>query len=183
MLIRNRGSLVALFCGAVLALVGCESSTEETAAPATPSMAPDVPAGFNPCTDVPQSVLDSEGLRMPTPNDTDLSSGAKWRGCLWANPNGYAVSIQTTNLTLDMVREKNFPETTEFAIGERQALSTRRQGDSPEASCYVNVDLHGGSLEFGLTNPSSASETGHMDTCELGRALAEKVTPSIPADA
>lgn len=141
-----------------------------------------VPAGYNACTDVPQSVLDAEGLKMPIPDDTDLSSGAKWRGCIWAQPDGYAVSIQTTNLTLDMVRDKNFPDATESTISGRETLSTRRPGDEPEESCYVNVEMTGGSLQFGLTNPSSAPDTGHLDTCELGRALAEKVVPSIPAD-
>lgn len=185
MIAGKRRLLIALVSGAVLALTltGCESSTEETAAPATPSIAPNVPAGFNPCTDVPQSVLDSENLMLPSPNDTELSSGAKWRGCLWAAPNGYGVSIQTTNLTLDMVRDQNFPETAEFTIGDRQALSTRRPGDNPEWFCYINVEMTGGSLQFRLNNPSSASDTGHLDTCELGRALASKVEPSIPAEA
>ncbi|WP_280421884.1 DUF3558 domain-containing protein [Nocardia carnea] len=181
MIAGKRRLVIALVGGAALALTGCESSTGGSAAPVTPSLAPDVPAGFNPCTDVPQSVLDSEGLKMPTADDTELSSGAKWRGCIWASADGYAVGIQTTNLTLDMVREKNFPETEEFTLGARRALSTRRAEGNPEESCYVNIEMTGGSLQFRLTNPASAPDTGHLDSCELARTLAGKVEPSIPA--
>lgn len=181
MIAGTRRLLVALVSGAVLALTGCESSTEGTSAPVAPSMAPDVPAGFNPCTDVPKSVLDAEGLKMPTPDDTELSGGAKWRGCIWASADGYAVGIQTTNLTLDMVRDKAFPETEEFTLGSRQALSTRRSEGNPEESCYVNVEMAGGSLQFRLTNPASAPDTGHLDSCDLARELAGEVEPSIPA--
>ncbi|WP_280433992.1 DUF3558 domain-containing protein [Nocardia carnea] len=164
-----------------MALTGCESSTGGSAAPVTPSMAPDVPVGFDPCTDVPQSVLDSEGLRNKIPDDTESSSGVMWRGCLWGQPDGYSASIQTTNLTLDMVRDKNFSDATEFTVGPRKAISTRQLEEHSEESCFVNIEMNGGSLEFGLTNPSSGDKTGHLDTCELARGLAEKVAPSIPA--
>ncbi|MGW1741488.1 DUF3558 domain-containing protein [Nocardia sp. NPDC001965] len=182
-MVTGKIKLLIALAGGVLALTGCEPAGEgATDVAATPTMAADVPAGYNPCTDVPQSVLSAEGLKMPIPDDTDLSSGAKWKGCIWAQPDGYAVSIQTTNLTLDSVRSQNFPDAAESTIGGRRALSTRRPGDNPEESCYVNVEMTGGSLQFGLTNPSSAPDTGHLDTCELGKALADKVVPSIPAD-
>jgi hypothetical protein len=111
------------------------------------------------------------------------SSGAKWVGCLWGQPDGYSASIRTTNLTLELVRSKNFPDATEFTAGGRPALSTRQFEDHPDESCYVNVEVVGGTLEFGLTNPPSGDKTGHLDTCELARALAGKVAPSIPAGA
>lgn len=182
----NRKRLTALVCGAVFVLAGCDSSTEGAASPevpAGPTLAAEIPAGFDPCNDIPQDVLDSEGLRGKNPDKSERSSGAKWVGCLWAQPDGYGVSIRTTNLTVELVRSKNFADATEFTAGGRPALSTRQLEHRPEESCHVNVEMKGGSLEFGLTNPPSRSKSGQTDTCVLARALAEKVAPSIPAGA
>ena len=183
MIAGKRRLLTALVSGAVLALTGCESSTTEGEATATtPSMAASVPTGFDPCTDIPQSVLDAEGLRMKTDDDFG-AGGVEWEGCQWAKVDGYAASIQTTNLTVQMVRDKGFPGTVEFMVDGRLAITSQRQETHTEAACSVNVELTGGSLEFSLSNPPSRSETGHLDTCELARSLAEKVVPSIPAGA
>lgn len=159
--------------------------TGSTNAPSTSKsgLAADVPAGFNACNDIPQAVLDSEKLLDKTPNDSNANGGIKWRGCLWAQTDGYAASIQTTNITLDMVREKKFPDSQEFTIGSRRAVSTRQIDDHPEAACTVNVEMKGGSLEFNLTNPASSKITGHLNTCDLARELAEKVAPTMPATA
>lgn len=178
----GRGRLiVALVCGAVLTLTGCDSSSEGAVTGATPSVAPEVPDGFDPCLDIPQEVLDSEGLRSPRPDDSSASGGIKWDGCTWRITDGYTAGIRTTNITLEMVKSKNFPEETEFSAGDRKAISTRQLEDHAEASCIVNVEMNGGSLEFMLSNPSSNRKTGHLDTCELARNLAGKVAPSIPA--
>lgn len=182
--IGNRKRLIALVCGSVFVLAGCDSSTEGASAtqvPAGPTLAAEVPAGFDPCTDIPQGVLDSEGLRNKVPDKSEKSSGAKWVGCLWGQPDGYSASIRTTNLTLELVRSKNFADATEFTAGGRPALSTRQLEQRPDESCHVNVEMEGGTLEFGLTNPPSGDKTGHLDTCELARSLAQKVAPSIPA--
>ncbi|CAM4278136.1 hypothetical protein NONI108955_18570 [Nocardia ninae] len=100
---------------------------------------------------------------------------------MWVQPDGYAASIQTTNITVDLVREKKFPDSREFTIGTRHAISTRQVDDHPEAACTVNVEMKGGSLEFNLTNPASNKATGQLNTCDLARGLAEKVAPAMPA--
>ena len=183
MIAGKRRLLIALVSGAVLALTACESSTTEgEAVESTASMAPDAPTSYDPCTNVPQSVLDSEGLRMK--KDDDFSAGeVKWEGCMWGQPDGYAASIQTTNLTLQMVRDKGYPGTVEFTIDGRKAIASQQQETDTDASCNVNVEMDGGSLEFGLTNPPYVEKTGHLDTCTLARTLAEKVVPTIPAGA
>ncbi|WP_238815803.1 DUF3558 domain-containing protein [Nocardia brasiliensis] len=177
-----------LALGAVLVAGGCGPSEDgpgKTSDPSTskPSLAADVPAGFNPCTDIPQAVLDSDQLKQKIPNDSNANGGIKWRGCMWVKPDGYAASIQTTNITLGMVAEKKFPDTQEFTIGSRRAISTRQVDDHPEAACTVNVEMKGGSLEINLTNPASNRATGHLNTCDLTRSLAEKIAPTIPTTA
>ncbi|MFD0366187.1 DUF3558 domain-containing protein [Nocardia sp. GCM10030253] len=188
----SRGSTLlsaAFAVGAVVLLSGCGPSTGGEAKPATststrPSLAEGVPRSYNPCNDVPQSVLDSEKLGMKSVAESDAGGGVIWRGCRWVRPNGYAVSIRTTNLTVDLIRSRNFAEATEFTIGGRRAISTR-QFDGPfiKEACTVDVEMKGGSLEFNLNNPPSNRDTGSTDSCVLARRLAENVVPSLPATA
>ncbi|MGY4102831.1 DUF3558 domain-containing protein [Nocardia sp. R16R-3T] len=177
--------------GAAFVLAGCGGPDKGNGQPSTgangssgskTSVAADVPSGYNPCTDIPQSVLDSEKLRHKDKDDSNASGGIKWRGCGWVQPDGYATSIRTTNITVDMVRNKKFPNTHEFTISGRQAITTRQSDDDPETSCVVNVEMKGGSLEFFLDNPPSNKNTGKLDTCQLAQTLAEKVVPTMPAN-
>ncbi|WP_435590153.1 DUF3558 domain-containing protein [Nocardia sp. bgisy118] len=187
----NAWRVGVLALGAAFVLVGCGSSVGGDATPSGSStatnagtgVAADVPTGYNACKDIPQSVLDSEKLLDRTANDSNVSGGIKWRGCIWVQNDGYGASIRTTNLTVEMVRAKNFPDTREFTIDGRRAISTRQNETRPETACNLNIEMQGGSLEIYLTNPPSAKKTGHLDTCELTRSLAEKVVPTIPAGA
>ena len=178
----------AFAIGAVLLLSGCGSSTDGDAKPAStstsvgPSLAADVPSGYDPCKDVPQSMLDSEKLHGKEIANNDSSGGVKWRGCQWVRSNGYGVSIQTTNLTVDTIHSRNFPDATEFTIDGRRAITTH-QFDGPfvEYVCTLNLEMKDGSLDINLNNPPSGRDTGSIDACALARSLAEKIAPSLPA--
>ncbi|WP_328406230.1 DUF3558 domain-containing protein [Nocardia sp. NBC_00403] len=187
---RGKTLLGAAFAvSAVVLLSGCGQSSDGDAKPTTPStsaapsLAADAPSSYNPCKDVPQSVLDAEKLHQTRIANDDTSAGVKWRGCAYVRSSSYGVSIRTTNLTIDAVRSRNFPETAEFTINGRRAISTR-QFDGPfiKEACTVDVEMKGGSLEINLTNPK-ATDTGNLDSCQLARDLAEKVAPSLPATA
>ncbi len=190
-MLRRRAGLLAV--GAVLLVAGCGGSTgDEGGGPATTTvgqgLAADVPAGFDPCRDIPKSVLDSERLRVASSNnnaDYDGAGGIKWRGCRWAAPDSYAAGITTTNLTVDHIRAN--PKLTvrdEYTIEGRAAVAASRSDEKdPRALCTLTVAMQGGGLEFSLDNPESNELTGHLDTCELARGLAEKVVPLIPAGA
>ncbi|MEU5758767.1 DUF3558 domain-containing protein [Nocardia sp. NPDC047648] len=185
---RNFRRLAILFAGAALALTGCDSSTDGDLTPtagssASKTLAPDVPTGYDPCTDIPQPVLDSENLRSKDKQDSNASGGVKWRGCAWIQTDGYAPVITTTNITVDMVRDKKFADTHEYTINGRRAISTRQVEEHPEGVCTINVEMKGGSLEFFLSNPPSRKNTGALDTCTLARTLAEKVVPTMPVTA
>ncbi|MET9024123.1 DUF3558 domain-containing protein [Nocardia sp. NPDC004168] len=182
---RKSRRLTILALGATLVLPGCDSSTDHAAptvaTSTSPSIAPDVPTGYDPCTDIPQSVLDSESLRSKDKQDSNASGGVKWRGCAWLQTDGYAPVITTTNITVDMVRDKKFADTREYTINGRRAISTRQVDEHPDAVCTINVEMKGGSLEIFLSNPPSRKNTGSLDTCALARTLAEKVVPTMPA--
>ncbi|MFD0366188.1 DUF3558 domain-containing protein [Nocardia sp. GCM10030253] len=180
---RNTLLGVTFAIGAAVLLSGCGAGDAKPSTPTStrPPLAEDVPRSYNPCKDVPQSVLDSEKLGMQSLANSDGSGGVMWRGCAWVRSSSYGVSIRTTNLTIDLIRSRNFAEATEFTIGGRRAISTR-QFDGPfiKEACTVDVEMKGGSLEFNMTNPKS-TKTGKLDSCQMARDLAEKVVPSLPA--
>jgi hypothetical protein len=184
---QNSQRLTILAVGAALVLAGCgrtgDGTTPTEASSAKPSIGPEVPTGYDPCTDIPQSVLDSESLRHKTNEDSNASGGVKWRGCGWVQPDGYAPAIRTTNLTVDMVRDKKFADAREYSISGRRAISTRQVEERLDAVCVVNVEMKGGSLEFFVSNQPSNRKTGQLDTCVLAKSLAEKVVPTLPATA
>ncbi|MFB7876218.1 DUF3558 domain-containing protein [Nocardia sp. NPDC056064] len=172
------------------ALLGCDSATPRHSTP-TPTqtingreLAKDAPSGFDPCTDIPEQVLTEAKVGRETRDLTEAPGGVVWRGCDWAylGGGGYAMSVRMTNLTLDMVRDKNFPETTEYTVAGRTAIAWRQEaGRSTKDVCDVNVAVRGGSMEVNVVNPPSGRDTGHLDSCEIARSLTEKIAPSIPA--
>ncbi|MFF3572468.1 DUF3558 domain-containing protein [Nocardia jiangxiensis] len=185
MIRRGVVSAVLATGAAVLMLAGCSPSGGSTSSSSSATTtAVTVPTGFDPCNDIPQNILDSEGLQAKQPDDFQADAGKTlWRGCQWVELDGYAATIQTTNLTVDATRDKHFTNTKEFSINGRRAISTQQQEDHTSEDCTVNVEMKGGSLQFDLNNPASRSKTGSMDTCQLARGLAEKVVPSMPASA
>ncbi|MEV0332079.1 DUF3558 domain-containing protein [Nocardia sp. NPDC050717] len=146
-------------------------------------LAKDVPAGFDPCRDIPEQVLAEERLGHQEPDITEAPGGVVWKGCDWVykGGGGYSTSVRVTNLTVEMVRDKNFQDAQEFTIGGRGAISTR-QFDGPHVNevCDINVAVRGGSVEVNVVNPPSRRDTGHLDSCQIARSLAEKIAPSIP---
>lgn len=169
-----------------LALAGCGSSGDPVVGSPTSSstadgIAEDVPTGIDPC-NIPQDVLTSitPGLRKGTTDDNTSRGPIKWRGCGYIVSDGYANSISLTNLTLDMLREKNFPGR-ELTIDGRTTLITHQAGDPTGVeSCVVNVQMQGGSLEFSVENSHGSSpKTKHLNACDIGESLAEKVVPLI----
>ncbi|GGK50789.1 DUF3558 domain-containing protein [Nocardia camponoti] len=171
-----------------VAVVGCSAGDDQGEGVPSSTIAAQVPAGFDPCKDIPKSVLDSEGLRVPPLGnnaDFDGGGGIKWRGCSWVVPDGYAVGITTTNLTLDRIRANTeLAIRHDYSIAGRPTLATSRADETdPRSVCRLNVAMNNGSLEFSLDNPASRRLTGTKDTCELARGLAEKVVALVPAGA
>lgn len=177
-----RFGTAALAALTAIAIAGCDSSGGSRPTPTPTTSLAGAPTAFDPCTDIPQSVLDSEGLLDKSKDDGNASGGVQWRGCVWVQNDGYAASIQTTNITVQAVRAKKLEDSREFDLSGREAVSSRRNSDHPEEECTVNVAIRGGSLEFSLTNPRSSRKTGALDTCDLARNLAGKVTATLPSD-
>ncbi len=170
----------------VLALVvaGCSGpDTEPTAlpAPTTTVVQPD----FDPCTDIPQSVLKSEGLMLTGPEDWERD-GTKAHGCGYAvvmDESGYDVRIVRTTRTLADIRQR-FPDSyREQKFGGRTGAFYALFPEEGAESCVVNLEMKTGSLQFDLANPPSGKATGHLNSCDLVTNLINKVLPLIPEGA
>ncbi|WP_228789145.1 DUF3558 domain-containing protein [Nocardia puris] len=179
-------------------LVGCGSTTDGEAQPAgggtstsaedgknSLGLEPEVPQSFDPCTDIPQSVLDAEDIHpavIPNTANADAwGAQVKWRGCDWVRSEGHAIAAQVTNMTLDFVRQEFYYDARETTVGGRPTIIARRNENRGTEVCNINVEMNGGSLEFHIDNPPSNDATGGMDACDLGMSFAEKVVPLLPA--
>ncbi|MFR9767368.1 DUF3558 domain-containing protein [Nocardia sp. SC052] len=187
---RTPVQLTALTAGAVFVLTGCgllvggnSQPTGNATTTGKPSVAADVPSGYDTCKDIPQSVLDSEKLRRRDRADSDASGGIKWRGCRYGRTDGYFATITTTNITVAMTRAKNFADAAEFTVNGREALTTRQTDGNRDEACVANVAMNGGSLDVSVLNPASNRDTGQIDSCVIARILAEKIVPTMPANA
>jgi hypothetical protein len=169
---------VTLAAGAVLLVSACNSSGGGSAQPSTTTAA-DVPQGYDPCTDISQSILDSLGLHSKIPAENQ-SDGTKWQGCQWVRSDWYAMAIQVTNATVDKVRDQHYQDTQEFTINGRRAISSRQAPGHPDYQCTVNVEIKGGSLEFFLSNSPSNRMGGNKNSCDMAREVAEKIVPTLP---
>ncbi len=176
---------VALAMGGVLLIAGCNSggSAKPTGAATstTAAMASDVPTGYDPCSDIPQSVLDSLQwtLKLPRKNS---AGNIVWRGCGWAKSTDYAVTVYMTNATVDVVRAENLLDPQEFTVDGRRAISTIQDPDHPSQQCTVDVAVKGGSLEVFITNSDASDPAGSADaSCQIARNAAQQIVPTLPA--
>ncbi|MGW5573251.1 DUF3558 domain-containing protein [Nocardia thailandica] len=188
-----RGGGIAVLACSVLMVSACSAFSDEGSVTATssPSLAAELPSGFDPCTQIPKSVLESENLVSTGESKLGSPGGVFWRGCGWAykNGDGYATSIRTTNLTVQMVQARKFPDAEELALaGGRRAIVSRQGNSDPatpklDTTCTANIELTGGSLDIFVSNSKQAPATGTIPACTIARSLAEKIAPSIPAGA
>ncbi|WP_280385668.1 DUF3558 domain-containing protein [Nocardia wallacei] len=179
----------AAIAAAAALVSGCNSGNEGDPEPsgASGTSAAPVP-GYDPCTQIPHSALDSLQLHGSIPRESS-NSGLKWFGCQWVRSDWYAVDIVVTNTTLSKIREQGTSSTPlfvvqdlkSFTVAGRPALSNRQSRDHPDQQCTVNVEIKGGSLEFFLSNPRENRKGGGLDSCQLAQEVAEKVVPTLPA--
>ncbi|WP_169816287.1 DUF3558 domain-containing protein [Nocardia miyunensis] len=169
---------------AALLVAGCGPSgsqpASERSSSSSAAIAPDVPTGYDPCTQIPQNVLNDFQLHSSIPSENS-ANGTKWEGCQWVRSNWYGIAIQVTNATIDMIRDQHYQDTQEFTIGNRRAISSRQAPDHPMQQCTVNVEIKGGTLEFFLTNPADDSVGGNKNSCDMAREIANRVVPPLPS--
>ena len=143
-------------------VAGCGKSTSDPRP--EDKLADAVPTSFDPCRDIPASVLQEEQL---LPDGTPISpEGAKVKekGCDYTRSSsadkslGEGVGVEVTNMTYDYFREVYVKQlgggpVKEFKIGDRSAMV---QGPQSNNNCTIFVSIKGGGLRFDAIGSSSA---------------------------
>ncbi|WP_084507264.1 DUF3558 domain-containing protein [Nocardia violaceofusca] len=180
----RRGVIVGV---GLLALVSaCRSGDDPHSASTnvsqTSTIAPGVPAGFDACK-LPPSLVQSEELVKPEPDIKDGDGGVKWRGCGWIQSDGYSVTIDSTNISLAMVRaNRDFAVADELTIAGRPALTYAQTGQDLKTHCILSTEIKGGSLEVSVNNPANRRKSAGQDSCEIAKRLTEGIAPIIPSN-
>ena len=178
---------VAVGCLIVGALTGCgsdkDASDNNTQALATSSAAPTtaaVIAAFDPCNGLPASFLDAERLSNKEPWQ-NTSGDLHWEGCFYQQKrDGYAVSIENTNMTLDILEKRHQNPFRRFQIAGRNVATDGPSSLSGGTDCTLLIEQKNGSLDIEYKNPPKVRN--HADPCAAAIGFAEKIIPFLPGE-
>ncbi|MGW6724498.1 DUF3558 domain-containing protein [Nocardia sp. NPDC055029] len=184
----SRGSMMVtgLAVAGVLLVGGCgaEKASDE-ATPAPTSTDVPLPTGFDGC-NLPQSVIDAEQLKKGSEDNNWNTPGSsrKWLGCRWTQSDGFAAGITVTTITVQSIRESPSSQWTlgeQSTIAGRAAITYWQPARNPAENCTINVEMKGGGMEIGITNPPSRRKSKDRNACDIATSLADMLAPTIAA--
>ncbi|MFG1791764.1 DUF3558 domain-containing protein [Nocardia sp. NPDC049149] len=157
---------------------GTPTSPTLSTAPGTQTSA-NAQTAFDPCTALtPTFLTEHQWDGLPPSPKQNAASGISWKGCRYVAKSGYGFTIETTNGTLDQVREK-FPSAADASVAGRKALRYEARPDVP-GGCTVNVEMKGGSLYIVVDDPSG-KHPRKLAPCDIATEIAQSVAPLLPA--
>lgn len=167
-------------------LVSCShSSIQPTSAPTTTTSAAATNAkgrftvAFEPCAQIPASVVGQQKLdrRPPKPNrssDGDIENNT----CGYLAQKDYGVTVAASNYTLDMDK-KAYPDSTELEINGRQARSFYLFKGNTD-TCAIDIEAPFG--VYGVKVDSTSGKFGEFPDClTAARAHLDAFLPYLPA--
>ncbi|MEU4706034.1 DUF3558 domain-containing protein [Nocardia salmonicida] len=184
----DRGAVVRILVvgGAISTLLsGCNSGSQGEAQPSSSAVSTTqesvLPTGFDGCA-LPQSVIDTEGLKNPKKDDKWTTGRNKWVGCGWIQSGGYGASITVSTITIQQVIENP-----DVKIGEELTIDGRRSITHYKPAqegkwCDINVEMKNGSMEISIGNQPNREKSGHRHPCDIAKDLARMLAPTIQSD-
>ncbi|WP_378733831.1 DUF3558 domain-containing protein [Nocardia brasiliensis] len=165
-------------CGGEAKTSGTPTTTTSTAPSVTKAAGSDPQTAFDPCTALkPQFLAEHQWDALPPTPKQNSTGGISWKGCRYVAKAGYGFTIETTNGTLDQVREK-FPAAVNISVGDRKALRYEARPDVP-GGCTVNVEMNGGSL-YVLVDDPTGKHPRKLSPCDNATEIAQAVAPLLP---
>ncbi|MGK8487154.1 DUF3558 domain-containing protein [Nocardia asiatica] len=158
---------------------GRSTVSQPTASASSPSPGASPQSVFDPCTALTPQFLATHqwDSKLPEPKQ-DSQGGVTWKGCRYVARAGYGFVVETTNGTLDQVRDK-YPAAVDIPAGNRKALRYEARPDIP-GGCTVNIEMAAGSLYI-LTNVPQTAANKHLVACDIAVDIARTVAPLLPA--
>jgi hypothetical protein len=134
---------------------------------------------FNPCTDIPDSVIEEVGLD-PATESVDVFGVEQpgWKICAW-DGSWYGLSILSTRYTTDDIRKNpDYVEIVDIEIGGRAAIRYRKESDAVGEGCYVVFPADQGSVWIRVQ--STGLEPQDMPSCDMATGLADDLVSYLP---
>ncbi|MBF6062727.1 DUF3558 domain-containing protein [Nocardia terpenica] len=187
----SRGVDVAVLATGIagaLLVAGCGGGAGGSLRPATSAAPPVAPSpqttGFDPCRDIPETVLRAENLEQSGPQDASVG-GVTSTGCGYVDRqgDGYFVRVMKSSLTLDMIKAKYSDSYRAQSIAGRRTAYYTPHPDRAAQSCALGLEIASGTVLFDLSNPETAARTASRNACDLLDHFVRQVVGSISPNA
>lgn len=158
----------------VWAAAGCSSVVEGAAEPASGQE-----GLFDPCKDIPDSVLEEVGLD-PATEEVDIAGVEQpgWRICSWTQSEYYVIVFSGENSLDDAKANASFTGFETLLIGGRPALRFHSASDPDIDRCYVGLDVSLGSIWIAADAKNSQQQEDSM--CSVASRYAEALEGALP---
>jgi hypothetical protein len=133
---------------------------------------------FNPCTDIPDSVIEEVGVDLATVSiDIFGVEQPGWKICSW-DGSWYNVTIYSTSYTVSDVRSNpDYVDFIDIVIGDRSVTQYRR-ADRADEGCYVIFAVGQGSVWINAERDVFSERK--EDSCSETRRLADELGSYLP---
>jgi len=158
----------------VWAAAGCSSVVEGAAEPASGQE-----GLFDPCKDIPDSVLEEVGLD-PATEEVDIEGVEQpgWKICSWTEP-WYYLIVYSNRFTVDDARKNSdYTGFEEISLNERRGVQYHRASDVEIDKCYIALEAKQGSVWIVVDTKGIAEQEG--STCGLASEYAHSLLAALP---
>ncbi|KZM69779.1 hypothetical protein AWN90_07090 [Nocardia terpenica] len=181
-------AVLATGIAGALLVAGCGGGAGGSPRPATSAAPPVAPSpqatGFDPCRDIPETVLRAENLEQSGPQDASVG-GVTSTGCGYVDRqgDGYFVRVMKSSLTLDMIKARYSDSYRAQSIAGRRTAYYTPHPDRAAQSCALGLEIASGTVLFDLSNPETAARTASRNACDLLDHFVRQVVGSISPNA
>ncbi|MEA1796488.1 DUF3558 domain-containing protein [Rhodococcus sp. 1.20] len=159
----------------VWAAAGCSSVVEGAAEPASGQE-----SLFDPCKDIPDSVLEEVGLD-PATEEVDIAGVEQpgWKICSWTE-SWYYLSIFSTESSIETTKQNpNYVGFKPVTIGQRDGVEFHLQADADLVRCFVALPAAQGAIWLSVDTKLALKPEG--STCELTQYYANLLDQRLPS--
>ncbi|MGM5069591.1 DUF3558 domain-containing protein [Rhodococcus qingshengii] len=159
----------------VWAAAGCSSVVEGAAEPASGQE-----GLFDPCKDIPDSVLEEVGLD-PATEEVDIAGVEQpgWKICSWTE-SWYYLSIFSTESSIETTKQNpNYVGFKPVTIGQRDGVEFHLQADADLVRCFVALPAAQGAIWLSVDTKLALKPEG--STCELTQHYASLLDQRLPS--
>lgn len=134
---------------------------------------------FNPCTDIPDSVIEGVGLD-PATESVDIFGVEQpgWKICKWSS-DWYFFTIFSNEYTVEQLQANaRYVDVESIPIGNRMGVQFHEADDPTLARCFVALAVDQGAVWLSVSTKATYVQT--EPTCSLTRRYADALERNLP---